>query len=123
MRVDAVRVAAYEFPLEEPEADGTLEWSSTTMVVGEACRGGGRGVRGWGSWHRLHVRGPGVRGRRRGHPSGRRRRDGSPVRAVDVGGDGPGGPEPGPAGGRVACDLGGGLRAVGPEGPAGGGIA
>ena len=44
MRVDAVQVAVYEFPLEEPEADGTLQWDSTVMVVVGVSAGGGRGT-------------------------------------------------------------------------------
>ena len=44
MRVERLDVATYEFPLEEPESDGTLTWDSTTMVVVEAVAGGHRGV-------------------------------------------------------------------------------
>ena len=44
MKVDSVRVAVYEFPLEEPEADGTLTWDSTTMVVVGVSAGDQRGI-------------------------------------------------------------------------------
>jgi L-alanine-DL-glutamate epimerase-like enolase superfamily enzyme len=44
MRVDRLDVAAYEFPLDEPESDGTLTWDSTTMVLAEAAAGAHRGL-------------------------------------------------------------------------------
>ena len=34
--VETVAVAAYTVPTDEPEADGTLEWDTTTLVVVEA---------------------------------------------------------------------------------------
>jgi L-alanine-DL-glutamate epimerase-like enolase superfamily enzyme len=37
--VAAVRAAAYTMPTDQPEADGTLAWGSTTMVVVEARAG------------------------------------------------------------------------------------
>jgi L-alanine-DL-glutamate epimerase-like enolase superfamily enzyme len=41
-RIDAIEVAAYTIPTDAPEADGTLAWNSTTMVLvevrsGEVC--------------------------------------------------------------------------------------
>lgn len=44
-RIDSVRARAFTFPTETPEADGTLEWQSTTLVVVElqAGRDGGLG--------------------------------------------------------------------------------
>ncbi|HXG93332.1 MAG TPA: enolase C-terminal domain-like protein [Blastocatellia bacterium] len=49
-RADAVikriDVSAYTVPTDLPEADGTLEWNSTTMVLVEATAGGVRGI-GW----------------------------------------------------------------------------
>ena len=42
----ALDVSAYTIPTDEPESDGTLEWSSTTIVVVEAVGGGRRGI-GW----------------------------------------------------------------------------
>jgi L-alanine-DL-glutamate epimerase-like enolase superfamily enzyme len=41
-RTDAIEVAAYTIPTDAPEADGTLAWDSTTMVLvevrsGEVC--------------------------------------------------------------------------------------
>lgn len=43
--VDAVRARAYKFPTQEPnESDGTLEWSSTTMVYVEVEAGGQTGI-------------------------------------------------------------------------------
>lgn len=44
--VDRVDVAAYTVPTDAPEADGTLTWSSTTMVYVEVTGGGRTGV-GW----------------------------------------------------------------------------
>ncbi|HXJ63374.1 MAG TPA: mandelate racemase, partial [Actinomycetota bacterium] len=44
MKVDTVQVAVYEFPLDEPEADGTLTWKSTVMVVVGVTAGGVRGI-------------------------------------------------------------------------------
>jgi L-alanine-DL-glutamate epimerase-like enolase superfamily enzyme len=34
-RIDAVRASAYEIPTQTPESDGTLQWSSTVLVVAE----------------------------------------------------------------------------------------
>ena len=31
--IDSIDVSAYTIPTERPEADGTLEWDSTTMVL------------------------------------------------------------------------------------------
>ena len=42
--IDGVEVSAYEIPTERPESDGTLEWSSTTMVVVEVHGGGATGL-------------------------------------------------------------------------------
>ncbi|HEY7397186.1 MAG TPA: enolase C-terminal domain-like protein [Gaiellaceae bacterium] len=42
--VDALAVAAYTIPTDEPESDGTLEWDSTTIVVVEVRGGGERGL-------------------------------------------------------------------------------
>ncbi|MFI1968662.1 enolase C-terminal domain-like protein [Streptomyces cinnamoneus] len=44
--VEAVEASAYTFPTEVPEADGTLAWDSTTVVVVEARCGGETGL-GW----------------------------------------------------------------------------
>lgn len=41
--VAAVRAAAYTIPTDAPESDGTLEWSSTTMVTVEIDAGGKTG--------------------------------------------------------------------------------
>jgi len=45
--VERVQVAAFRIPTDAPEADGTLEWESTTLVVVEVAAGGRRGL-GWG---------------------------------------------------------------------------
>ncbi|HEY1288483.1 MAG TPA: enolase C-terminal domain-like protein [Burkholderiales bacterium] len=37
--IGAVRVAAFEIPTDGPESDGTLEWSSTTLVTVEVRAG------------------------------------------------------------------------------------
>jgi L-alanine-DL-glutamate epimerase-like enolase superfamily enzyme len=42
--VSAVRAAAYEVPTDQPESDGTLEWSSTVLVVVEADAAGNTGL-------------------------------------------------------------------------------
>jgi L-alanine-DL-glutamate epimerase-like enolase superfamily enzyme len=39
--IDDVMVSIYTFPTDQPEADGTLAWSDTTMVIVEV-RGGGQ---------------------------------------------------------------------------------
>ncbi len=44
--VESVSAAAYTFPTDAPEADGTLSWDSTTMTVVEARAGELTGV-GW----------------------------------------------------------------------------
>ena len=50
-RVEDVTATAYEVPTDRPEADGTLEWDSTTIVVVEAVGGGHRGL-GYSYGHR-----------------------------------------------------------------------
>jgi L-alanine-DL-glutamate epimerase-like enolase superfamily enzyme len=42
--VTALRAAAYQVPTDQPESDGTLEWSSTVLVVVEADAGGRAGL-------------------------------------------------------------------------------
>ena len=44
--VDSLAVGVYEIPTDGPEADGTLAWTSTTMVVVEARAGNHSGL-GW----------------------------------------------------------------------------
>ena len=44
--VDEVRVTAYTVPTDSPEADGTIAWDSTTVVLVEASAGGVTGT-GW----------------------------------------------------------------------------
>jgi L-alanine-DL-glutamate epimerase-like enolase superfamily enzyme len=44
--IESVDVAVFEVPTDRPEADGTLAWTSTTMVVVEVGAGGHRGL-GW----------------------------------------------------------------------------
>jgi L-alanine-DL-glutamate epimerase-like enolase superfamily enzyme len=44
VRIDDVRAAAYEVPTDFPEADGTLAWDSTTVVVCEVRAGGVTGL-------------------------------------------------------------------------------
>jgi L-alanine-DL-glutamate epimerase-like enolase superfamily enzyme len=43
-RVAEVKATAFEIPTEEPESDGTLEWSSTTLVVVTAGADGMTGL-------------------------------------------------------------------------------
>ena len=42
--VKDVSAAVYEIPTDRPEADGTLAWSSTTLVVAHVTGGGERGL-------------------------------------------------------------------------------
>lgn len=42
--ISRLDVAAYTVPTTSPEADGTLEWDRTTIVVVEATAGGVRGI-------------------------------------------------------------------------------
>jgi L-alanine-DL-glutamate epimerase-like enolase superfamily enzyme len=42
--VDALQVGAYEVPTDAPEADGTLSWNSTTIVVVHIEAGGETGL-------------------------------------------------------------------------------
>lgn len=42
--IEAVSVRTYKVPTETPESDGTLEWSSTTMVYVEIRAGGKTGM-------------------------------------------------------------------------------
>jgi L-alanine-DL-glutamate epimerase-like enolase superfamily enzyme len=42
--VAGVTAAAYEIPTDQPEADGTLAWSSTTLVVAHVTGGGRTGT-------------------------------------------------------------------------------
>ena len=42
--VDRLAAAVYEIPTDQPEADGTLAWSSTTLVVARADGGGQSGT-------------------------------------------------------------------------------
>ncbi|HVL34091.1 MAG TPA: enolase C-terminal domain-like protein [Burkholderiales bacterium] len=46
-RIERASVAAYRIPTEAPESDGTLEWSSTTLVV-VRLEAGGRRALGYG---------------------------------------------------------------------------
>jgi L-alanine-DL-glutamate epimerase-like enolase superfamily enzyme len=46
MTVTDLRATAYSVPADQPEADGTLSWDATTMVVVEVGDGDERGV-GW----------------------------------------------------------------------------
>jgi L-alanine-DL-glutamate epimerase-like enolase superfamily enzyme len=53
--VQALEVAAYEVPTDEPESDGTLEWESTTMILVSAHAGGETGI-GWTYGHEAAAR-------------------------------------------------------------------
>ena len=44
LRVQQVHVSAYEIPTDAPEADGTLRWNSTTLVLVEVDAGGKTGI-------------------------------------------------------------------------------
>ncbi|MDQ2814214.1 MAG: mandelate racemase [Actinomycetota bacterium] len=43
-QVEQLTAAVYEIPTDQPEADGTLAWSKTTLVVAEAAGGGQQGL-------------------------------------------------------------------------------
>jgi L-alanine-DL-glutamate epimerase-like enolase superfamily enzyme len=42
--VDGVTAAVYEVPTDQPEADGTLAWAKTTLVVANVTAGGAKGL-------------------------------------------------------------------------------
>lgn len=42
--IDTISVAAYTIPTDQPEADGTIAWNSTTIVIVEAAGGGQTGL-------------------------------------------------------------------------------
>ena len=44
MRIDGLKVSTFTFPTEAPEADGTYEWESTTIVIVEVSGGGEAGL-------------------------------------------------------------------------------
>jgi L-alanine-DL-glutamate epimerase-like enolase superfamily enzyme len=44
VKIETLRAAAYTVPTEAPEADGTLTWDATTVVVVEAAGGGATGL-------------------------------------------------------------------------------
>src|SRR5579883_907565 len=44
MKVEHLEVSAYKIPTDRPEADGTISWDSTTMIVVEASASGYRGL-------------------------------------------------------------------------------
>ena len=41
--IEDISARAYRIPTEQPESDGTLEWSATTLVVAHVSAGGRRG--------------------------------------------------------------------------------
>ncbi len=43
-KIEDVKVSVYEIPTDSPEADGTLSWDSTTIVVVEIKAGDGQGI-------------------------------------------------------------------------------
>ena len=43
-RIKQVQVSAYTIPTQTPEADGTLEWNSTTLILVEIKAGGKTGI-------------------------------------------------------------------------------
>jgi L-alanine-DL-glutamate epimerase-like enolase superfamily enzyme len=45
-RIEALRTSAYTIPTESPEADGTIAWNETTLVLVEASAGSQTGI-GW----------------------------------------------------------------------------
>jgi len=43
-RIDRVSAAAYRIPTDAPEADGTIAWIATTLVVADVAAGGQSGI-------------------------------------------------------------------------------
>ncbi len=39
-KIERIEVSAYKIPTDQPEADGTMRWDSTTLVLVEAEAGG-----------------------------------------------------------------------------------
>ncbi|MGH9456534.1 MAG: enolase C-terminal domain-like protein, partial [Thermoanaerobaculia bacterium] len=44
LSIEMVEASACTIPTDAPESDGTLEWSSTTIVLVECSAGGERGL-------------------------------------------------------------------------------
>ena len=42
--IDDVTATVYTIPTDRPEADGTLAWSSTTLVIAQVAGGGRTGL-------------------------------------------------------------------------------
>jgi len=42
--IASIEVSAFVIPTATPESDGTLEWSSTTLVLVEARAGDAKGI-------------------------------------------------------------------------------
>src|SRR5438477_13176354 len=42
MKVEQVQVSVYRIPTDQPEADGTVSWDSTTVVLVEVLADGGQ---------------------------------------------------------------------------------
>jgi L-alanine-DL-glutamate epimerase-like enolase superfamily enzyme len=42
--IDSVRAQAFEIPTDKPEADGTIDWNSTTLVLVQISGGGKTGI-------------------------------------------------------------------------------
>jgi L-alanine-DL-glutamate epimerase-like enolase superfamily enzyme len=43
-RIEGLRIGAFRIPTDAPESDGTLEWTSTTLIVVELTTGGETGL-------------------------------------------------------------------------------
>lgn len=43
-RIDSVKGSAFQVPTDRPESDGTLAWSSTTLVLAEVTAAGEEGI-------------------------------------------------------------------------------
>ncbi len=41
--IERVRARAFKIPTDKPEADGTIAWNSTTLVLVEVSGGGRKG--------------------------------------------------------------------------------
>ncbi len=110
MTITELTASAYTIPTDRPEADGTLSWDETTMVVVEVSDGDHDG-------HRLDLRRDRCRSGHRRPPRAGGRREATQLTCRARPGHGPGGPEPGTARPRRLRHLGRRHRPVGPQSP------
>ena len=108
--IESVTAAVYEILTDQPEADGTLTWTATTLVA--AARVHAADQAGLGYTYAAGACQPLIEDVLADAVTGR-----SALDVPGVASDGPGHPEPGPTRTGVVRDLSRGHCAVGPEGP------